>query len=277
MKADNTSLTEYQKCPRAFHYSYQKGYVPFLPSPSLIAGEAVHQTLETFYEKGAVEALKFFNSYYHNPCGCATRTVEKIASLLTGYFLIHKSEPFKIIKQEVRFSLPLTSTLTYTGRIDLLGEDEFGFFGCDHKTSVYAPKAKDYLLSPQFLGYLWALDQVTGKQIKRFMLNGFQITKTKKPEDSFFRFILNYSSWKKENWKAQVITLMQEIKNKGGFFPNYFSCIGKYGACQFYEACCLPNPEDFILNSGLFEKRGEWLASELGMDKENKINDPTKL
>ena len=268
MKSDNTSLSEYVKCPRAHHFSYQKGYVPLLPSPALIAGEAVHQALEHFYEKGADDALKFFKGYYTNPCGCATRTEKKITELLDGYFLIHQTEPFKILDQEIRFSLPLTSNLTYTGRIDLLAEDEFGFFGCDHKTSFYAPKAKEFSLSPQFLGYLWALEQVTALPIKRFMLNGIQITKTKKPEDSFFRFILNYSPWKKKNWKIQVIALMNRIKAKKEVLPNYFSCIGKYGACQFYEACCLPNPEDFIRNSGLFEERGEWLASELGINRE---------
>lgn len=195
------------------------------------------------------------------------RNLSSLVTLFESYFLDYRLRPEKfdpvvldgkpMIEQS--FALPLGTlkfqgkdiTVVWTGKIDLVSwwNTKTQLVGVDHKTtSVMGAQFTDTMeRSSQFLGYLWALGNVSKSlsvPLAGFILNTVAIRKT---GFEFKLFSLPYPSWQVEEWKLttlgklqQFLTSYEQYLETGFLVPTRESCCTKYGKCEFFSVCQSP-------------------------------------
>lgn len=155
----------------------------------------------------------------------------------------------------------------YTGKIDLGIEDTSGIWSFDHKTAFQFGDSflQQMDMDAGQLGYMWALQQVTGKEARGYIIDAIRVRRPKKGDDllgstgcidktDFFRRPFFKSQSVLTEWRANVLQLILNIANMAeqDYFPMQRSqCISKYGACEYYDICNTPPEQrDLIKNSG---------------------------
>ncbi len=150
----------------------------------------------------------------------------------------------------------------YTGKIDMLVEQDGAVAVVDHKTTSIEGSTfwSQFTLSAQMRGYCWAASQLLGTDVQRCVIDalvGRKPTKTGTPHE-FSRMTFRYSNEQIDAWRydaeQQCRTLLDQFVK--GYFPtNTDSCYGKF-PCQFREVCPLPlNTQATALRSGAFVPR----------------------
>lgn len=147
----------------------------------------------------------------------------------------------------------------WMGRIDLLAywSDESEPIVLDYKTtSMLGPTFyKDFELSQQVLGYLYAVRQLArnpdthipsvfqlAQSIVIDVIAGRRPTKTG-VQNEFVRQHYSYRPDQIEEWRVNVTHLVADFLSHlaRGFFPMQTrQCVGKYGICPFHDVCVLP-------------------------------------
>ena len=304
---DNSFLEDFISCPRKAQYRYMQRRIPSGERNALNYGTAIHTALEYRYVQWnnsspspsqRQELTHVLQDYFgKNPCSEEDwRSVEFADETITEYLKRYNVEPFRLIcdidqhpMAELSFSVPLyvhRATLTdidgsrfeqvipivYTGRIDLvvLWDNQLGIV--DHKTSGMLGNTfiELHRVAPQFEGYCWALQKITGHEPSFFLINGIR-TKNKplKPaggwdkwwDESFLRHKEYIKPGQLEEWRLNTIALIEEF---------FFHCVDKqympqkkkactmYGKCPYYDVCYLPTSQrESELNSDKFTTN-EW-------------------
>lgn len=157
----------------------------------------------------------------------------------------------------------------YTGKIDLGIEDNSGIWSFDHKTAFQFGDGflQQMDMDAGQLGYMWALQQVTGKQACGYIIDAIRVRRPKKSDDpmagsidatDFFRRPFFKPQETLLEWRKNVLSIILNIANmvEQGDFPMHRSqCISKYGACEFIDVCSTPpSQRDLIKNSGMYEE-----------------------
>lgn len=164
-----------------------------------------------------------------------------------------------------------TILVVYTGRIDLPTLWDNLIIIVDHKTAgtlgtFYFDGKK---VSPQFEGYCWAFEQLTGKTVNGFCIN---VIRTKpKPgttrngwdkwwDETFGRHKEYLRPNQLNEWKFNTIKLVEEFfyHYSQNYMPQKKLGCTMYGKCPYYGVCYLP-PEQRLqmLRSDLFQAN-EW-------------------
>ena len=159
--------------------------------------------------------------------------------------------------------LPIRSVrVFFTGRMDLLAKIKGKPVLVDFKTTSIESKSYwDYFqLSPQFTGYLHALNEL-GISCDEFLID---VLKTRPPtatgteidfaRQSFKRNPLLMARWK-QDFLHSVHAFLTQLST--GITHNYNSCITKYGNCTFFDVCTMPTPDSAnnLLNSSFYASR----------------------
>lgn len=121
--------------------------------------------------------------------------------------------------------------IIYTFKIDLITEDQHGYFPVDHKSS--SRRQDPSSMSNQFIGYCWALD------CNRICINTIGFQKTLTPKERFQRHFLDISDDRIREWKGYAIYHIMQWENcmNIGMFPKrYSSCKGQF-PCEFISIC----------------------------------------
>lgn len=157
----------------------------------------------------------------------------------------------------------------YTGKIDLGIEDNSGIWSFDHKTAFQFGDGflQQMDMDAGQLGYMWALQQVTGKQACGYIIDAIRVRRPKKSDDpmagsidatDFFRRPFFKPQETLLEWRKNTLSIIFNIANmlEQGDFPMHRSqCISKYGACEFIDVCSTPpSQRDLIKNSGMYEE-----------------------
>lgn len=136
----------------------------------------------------------------------------------------------------------------WTGRIDGLVRSHLGLSVLDHKTSSIAGAQyfKEFELSQQIIGYVWAARQLfPSEQISSALLNliiGRPITKTGTAH-AFERHHYVYPPHRLEEWHRNTCTLVADFVSHllRGYFPMETRwCINKFGTCPYHDVCLSP-------------------------------------
>lgn len=136
----------------------------------------------------------------------------------------------------------------WTGRIDAVVEDAEGLLWVlDHKTSSMGGQTffDDFVLSSQLRGYKWAAEKVYGIKVTGAMVNAII---NRKPTRTgvcreFHRQRYPYSPEFIEEWRHNTAVAIGDFVASlvRSYFPAYTKwCIGKYGRCQYFDVCTLP-------------------------------------
>jgi len=154
-----------------------------------------------------------------------------------------------------------TIRVLWQGRCDLIVQNSSGIYGVDHKTtSMMGPTYfKEFELASQFRGYTWATQQLLGVMPKGFIVNALGIRKPTKTgkKIELQRKTIDISQDNLDEWQQDTIhSITSFIEGTiAGFHPRKTKwCMGKYGACQYFDVCTLPrNQRATMLSTGDFK------------------------
>ena len=160
-----------------------------------------------------------------------------------------------------------TLKIVWTGRIDLIiikrGDS---IFLVDHKTtSMMGPQYfKEFDLSSQVYGYLWAASRLLGKPIAGFLVNAMAFRKPTpkgKPYE-FQRYPVPADDGLVAEWAVDTMHIVSDFVEmaKRGYMPKHTKwCVGKYGLCPYVPICGLPPSQsrELLLMSGNY-KTVQW-------------------
>jgi len=224
--------------------------------------------------QSAITAIRGYNAYY--PPG---KEDYKVATnQTTGQPYVEQA--FAVDTHKVIRGL----RIIYTGRIDVKKITSAGAkIICDHKTSSTLGDTTwaDWEVSPQFRGYCWADRECTGEEpdgyevdaigakesISNAMFNEVtgQVVPISAKSKAVPLELMRQTTYTKvppgqldewyENMLQQVDWFLYCVEKNS--FPRfrYNHCIGKYGKCQFYNVCALPeqNREDALMSAAYKE------------------------
>lgn len=104
--------------------------------------------------------------------------------MLEHYFLWAPSrDKFKPIYVEIEFEVPIPGLdgVVYQGRIDLIVEDEYGYWLVDHKTTAQLAQTEWLALDDQCSSYAWAIKQQLGLEVRGVIYNELRKKAPRKP------------------------------------------------------------------------------------------------
>jgi hypothetical protein len=169
-----------------------------------------------------------------------------------------------------------TIHVAWSGRIDLVARKNGRNLVVDHKTTSVAGDQyiQSFHLSSQAMGYVWTASKLWPElNIQSFCLNGIGLRRCK--DDSvpimalgprggeapltFFQTYYTYSPEMLEQWENNVTAIISDFVHciVRNFYPQYTnSCFGKYGRCQYFDACTIENLQlrrRFLMSDSAFK------------------------
>jgi hypothetical protein len=153
-----------------------------------------------------------------------------------------------LTKETLGYEVPLHPSgdpFLYSGRIDFLGRWGKTILPLDHKTGSRMDPSwtEKWDLRSQFLGYVWACEQLGIPCQRHFAVRGIIIQTT---EFHLPEAIKTYPLALLDRWKGQVardVHRLVDCHNSGYFDYNFGETCTSYGLCQFFHACRSDDPE----------------------------------
>lgn len=224
------------------------------------------------------------------------RNIDTAIKVITSYLATYPIEEFSITSLpsgapavELPFAVPLgditingpllirnpdgstetrhftTLTIIWQGRIDLIYSSQGRTYIMDHKTtSMLGPSYfKEFELSHQVYGYVWATSALLKRSISGFAINALAIRKPTKTGKGieFIRQVIPLEQTLLEEWVDDTLHICSDFVEhaRRGYFPKHTKwCVGKYGECPYRGVCSMPPAHrEMFLASGLF-KTVDW-------------------
>lgn len=155
-----------------------------------------------------------------------------------------------------------TLKIIWTGRIDLIIKREGNIFLMDHKTtSMMGPQYfKEFDLSSQVYGYVWAASKLLNTRISGFLVNALAFRKPTpkgKPYE-FQRYPVSVDTSLVSEWVDDCLHIVSDFieQARRGYMPKHTKwCVGKYGPCPYIPICSLPpqGGREIMLSSGNYK------------------------
>jgi hypothetical protein len=185
----------FKRCRQLWQFSskIRENWTPLFRTPALDFGTAIHRALQAYYEpstwddynlrcKNAMEGFFASISEVEQKVRVAGLELELRfdepramgMEMLDYYFQwAPKHDDFRPILVEQEFSVPIPGYpfLRYEGRVDLVVENEYGYWIWDHKTAASFQGTEWLVLDDQCTSYAWGLLAQLGLDIKGVMYN----------------------------------------------------------------------------------------------------------
>lgn len=143
---------------------------------------------------------------------------------------------------------PSGSPFLYSGRFDLLGSYLNRPIVRDEKTAKSAPAywAEQWDLRAQFLGYVWAVEQVLGIECEQVAVRGviIQVEEIRQLES-----IKLYTRALVKRWLFQLsrdLNRLVDCWNAGYFDFDFGETCTSYGLCPYFHSCRAADPEMWL-------------------------------
>ena len=267
IKIDNYALSEFRTCPRKFQHRIAQNLVPGgfmadphsikIPDAPLLFGIAIHKALDAMFMQESLEIAQeeFLEAYQPVPED-TKRTPGRGLRLLEAYWKRwHEDDNiYDTVTSELYFEFELGSmpvygeswTVVYGGLVDkILSVDDLQdspkLLCMDHKTSTWESQylVPSFQLSNQFIGYVWATQQIPEYERCRDFIVDVLLISPK--NDSFFRSELNMSQEIIDEWKRGIIVTCRQIlsMHKDEFYPMYGkdACTSWNRLCPYFDIC----------------------------------------
>lgn len=143
--------------------------------------------------------------------------------------------------------------ILWKAKLDWTVDTNQGIFPVDHKTM--AQNRKSTKLNNQFIGQCL----IMGTQNVFINKIGFQTTLP--PKEKFIRELKSYSQAQLAEWQGEILPYYAKLLlmyNETGYFPpNFDSCEGRYGNCNFLDKVCSSDPDQREHELKLYFQVGE--------------------
>jgi hypothetical protein len=223
-----------------------------IPDAPLLFGIAIHKALDAMFMQESLEIAQeeFLEAYQPVPEDIR-RTPGRGLRLLEAYWKRwHEDDSrYDTVTSELYFEFELGSMpvygetwkVVYGGLVDKILAVDNKLLCMDHKTSTWESQylVPSFQLSNQFIGYVWATQQIPEyENCNDFIVDVLLISPK---NDSFFRSELNMSQDIIDEWKRGIIVTCKQIlsMHKDEFFPMYGkdACTSWNRLCPYFDIC----------------------------------------
>jgi len=175
-----------------FTSKIRQDYEPIQRIEALDFGTAMHKALEAYYQPATwqsddkianarqafLEAIKDVQTKVRiGALEFETRfneLKELGLGMLDNYFMwAPNHDSFKPVLVEIEFEVPIPGLddVVYQGRIDLVVEDDYGYWLVDHKTTAQFAQTEWLALDDQCSSYAWAIREQLGLEVRGVIYN----------------------------------------------------------------------------------------------------------
>jgi RecB family exonuclease len=183
----------FKRCRQLWDFTsvLRQNLEPFQRAEALDFGTAIHAALECYYDPEAWPDVDAREKAAIMGFLGAIQKVEKLVvegpldfeidfneqrmlglGMLDNYFKWAPAhDNFKPVYVEVEFEVPLYAGSVYQGRIDLIVEDDYGYWIVDHKTTAVFGATEWLVLDDQCASYAWALRRQLGLEVRGVIYN----------------------------------------------------------------------------------------------------------
>jgi PD-(D/E)XK nuclease superfamily len=261
---DFTAMNTFRICRQRYDYRINRGLVPKRDELPLTFGGAIHKALDELWKQyrehgkytDVQKAVDIFKGNYTEDTKRDDKRTHRLGEwMITNYAMTYAHQPFKILKVEQAFEIPLPNGNNFIGRIDKIVDWDGAIWVIDHKTtSELGPSyGRSVELSGQFTGYVWAARQLGYKNCVGVIADVLLVAKGVLESSSrarltpFARFDAYRTDSQIEEWSRNCGLAQDEISKCES--ANTWPMDGLLsGLCTYYSECpyariCLESPE----------------------------------
>jgi len=230
-KFDNTMLSNWAKCPRAFYW-FMRG-LDYKQIPAYFTwGRAFGAALNAWHktqgklpliERLAEAELAAEEEWIKDsPIETKADTWDNLVQTLRLYIDNYgEEEPWTMLygEGELGFTLPIPDTsITYAGAIDAPIEwKDYGVLGREDKTTggyITDQYRNQWNHATQVKGYHWALRQVLGREPFGYYMNIISKAHRRETADRFDRLLIKISEWEVSQWLRDTILAVDDVRRE---------------------------------------------------------------
>lgn len=248
---DYTKMSTFMTCRRKFHYRMQRGLVGKVPPVAADFGKAIHKGLDVWYATGVLEpAIETFKAEFTEQEDDTKRTHKMGEWILRNYHDTYQDQPFKVLKCEHEFCIPLGNGNNLIGRIDKIIEWDGVTWVMDHKTTSQLGPQFFRMHTPnlQFDGYTWAAHRLGYTNCQGVLVDAILVAKglletssraklSPLARDFAVRTQDDLADYVNHAWAVQRDIKLCE--DSGEWTPNFDACT-YYGECPYRRICKEP-------------------------------------
>lgn len=211
-------IKTFRQCPREAYYKYHLRLKPKYANLPLTRGKWIHSCLEEHYKGGdwrkVHKALTLqFSNFFDEEKEKLGDLPREIELLLASYFW-HYNDPavagtdWTVLEVEKLVEAKMPNGHLFRGKVDMIIENEFGFWIVDHKTHKRLPNWEYRMLDEQSTLYTWAAREM-GIPVQGFIWN--YLTTTGFPK---YPMLKDNSSFYAKAWTAEssYVALTRALK-----------------------------------------------------------------
>lgn len=244
---DNVMLTAYDRCPRFFWFRHVAGWTKPEAALPLEFGKAWHAALDYIYtcrmegrepilERAQEVLAQAYDEAVPPAYQLPPRTTEHGHKMLRAYLEHYPTEPFRVLKVEVGFCVPLPlGDAQLIGRIDgIIEHESYGLCILEHKTTsvMGTTYLRTFRPNNQVTGYIYAA-QFYEPKLRRAIVNIAQVAKTRM---EFARVPTSRTDAELEDFARQIAWKVERIWEDDCWVMNTTSC-SYYGKCMYHDLC----------------------------------------
>ena len=265
---DNSRYEYFTTCQRKAEYAVVRGRVSADTKQALTFGECIHLAQKFRYKfsgNQAVDATRelqqqiLIDKFYSDKVVPLQdhRTPAFAADVIQKYNITYGQEPFELavspsgrtlVEEGFSFEIGRIGNIrvVWTGRIDLAIVNSQGLWVVDHKTSSVGGEGyfREFMNSSQMLGYAWALQQHYQQPCAGVIINAHFVRKPTKTGKGieFARYPIAFDQERINEWVENTLYVVSDFLHsheRGYFAMHTKQCVGKFGACEFFDVCSL--------------------------------------
>lgn len=248
---NSSSVEIISTCKRKAQYALHMGLRKEDESDALTFGKAIHAGLEEFYKSPDRNINAIIDAFANAASPLAhlpqtdKRSIDNGVKIMRNYFDVYKNDPWVAYVDdkgpfiERSFEVPFMSDFIH-GTVDavLRNVETDELVVCDHKTATsLSDLAMRVNPNLQFSIYIWAL-QTMNIPVKRMMVNGIQVAKTKSDLVRIFTG-RDYTDFQEMFESVASAIESYDSSASSGRWPMSTSSCSHYGGCQYLDICSL--------------------------------------
>ena len=280
MRLSYTQTAVARSCWMKYKFRYVDGLKPVTTKPSLTLGKIVHECFEQYYNgSDHTSIINHINKSFDETISTVGPHEQEDLILAKHTALgmwnnYPHNKDFQDIKPEVEFSIPISKTITYDGRVDGLVKKNDKYWIREVKTTGLSMRQFEGRMqtSYQATGYIWALQEKMNLPIQGVMYDCIKkpllrkrVSETatefgeriqsdyadeKKQPHYFSRHYTYRTEEDIKNYKEDMAHLIAEIcrrRDKKMFYRNTDACWSFNSECP-YRRICFREPDQLTLD-----------------------------
>ena len=177
---DFTMLSTFLACQKKYYYRIVRGLTGRRPPTAAEFGRVIHMCLDSWWkDKDDDHAIQVLLNNWTDVESDDKRTTVVGKKLLELYFDKYRSQSFKLLASELKFTIPIfEGKYNLIGRIDKIIDWDGPLYVVDHKTTSRLGYEFFYTIKPnaQFTGYCYAA-KMLDYDVQGVMLDALLVAK----------------------------------------------------------------------------------------------------